>query len=139
MHVDAAEPRQLQDARRQNAAVRRHHDQVRRQLFQSLWKGPALDATRLQNLDACLQRGDFDRRRLRLFLASTPLVRLTHDGDQIARRMSDQRLDARDGEVGRAHEDDPDDSRTPYAAATPISERFRFNSRNSSLRFSGLR
>ena len=104
--VDAPHGRQIQDVVRQDAAVGRHHDELRVQLLQLGQSGPVPELGGLKDRNAVLQRRLLHRRGLELVLV--PAHRLIRLAEHPAHRVPrlNEPLQGGDGKVGGAHKDD---------------------------------
>ena len=105
MHVQAAEPRQIQDAPGQNLAVGGDGDQVGSQGAQFLHEIRAAGFLGLQDRDVMPQRQFLDRRGLQLEIPALGPVGLGNSRQQVQARRAEQCLEADAGEVSRAHKD----------------------------------
>ena len=116
VHVDAAVRRNVEHCLRQQLAVRHNNNDFRCQLAQTRLLVLIFEGIRLKNRDIMLQCERFHRRCGENLLASLRLIRLGVHGADVMSGV-DERLQARHGEVRRAHEYDAHYSSPPCIAS----------------------
>ena len=117
VHVDAAVRRNVKHRLGQQLAVCHYDDNLRCQLAQTRLLVLIFEGIRLENRNIMLECKRFHRRCSENLLASLRLIRLRVHGADVMSGV-DERLQARHGEVRRAHEYDTHYSSSPPCIAS---------------------
>ena len=105
MDIEAAERRDLEDVGWQDPTIRGRDDHIRGQCAQLGGEFSGADFGRLEDRDATLEGGLFNRRSCQDLMTAGWLVRLA-DNSQEGVAILEQAKQRRDGKIGSPHEDD---------------------------------